>query len=60
MTSDETIKLLQKDGWTVKRQKGSHVQLRKEGNPHVITVPHPSKDLSRYVFMDIKRKAGWK
>lgn len=60
MTSDETIKLLQRDGWTVKRQNGSHVQLRKEGNPNVITVPHPRKDLSRYVLMDIKRKAGWK
>lgn len=60
MTSDEVIKLLQKDGWTVKRQSGSHVQLQKEGNPNVITVPHPRKDLSRYVLNDVMRKAGWK
>ena len=60
MSSDEAIKLLLKDGWTVIRQKGSHVQLRKEDSPFVITVPHPRKDLSKYVVADITRKAGLK
>ncbi|MDV1094985.1 type II toxin-antitoxin system HicA family toxin [Raoultella ornithinolytica] len=46
MSSAELMKLLVKDGWVLKRIKGSHHIFKKDGIPHAITVPHPEKDLA--------------
>ncbi|NIR47394.1 type II toxin-antitoxin system HicA family toxin [candidate division KSB1 bacterium] len=35
----ETVKKLQKVGWKIKRQKGSHVMLVKEGYRYTLSVP---------------------
>lgn len=43
--SAELIKLLEKNGWTLKRVKGSHHQFVHPNNPLIITVPHPRKDM---------------
>lgn len=40
------------------RQVGSHVQLRKEGHPHVISVAQHSKEVKRGTVMGILRDAG--
>ena len=58
MKSSELIKLLEEDGWVIKRIKGSHHQLRKEGVPFVITISHPTKDLSKHQINDAKKKSG--
>jgi predicted RNA binding protein YcfA (HicA-like mRNA interferase family) len=39
------VACLQRAGWVVVRQRGSHVQLRKEGNPHVITVAMHNRNM---------------
>jgi predicted RNA binding protein YcfA (HicA-like mRNA interferase family) len=39
------VKVFQKSGWEVKRQKGSHITLKKDGVEAILTVPlHPSVD----------------
>lgn len=36
----EAVKKFQRKGWTVKRQKGSHIMLTKEGYFYTISVPN--------------------
>lgn len=60
MTSAEMIKLLESLGWNVDQQKGSHVQLKKDGVPELITVPHPRKDLKKGLVQNLKKIAGIK
>lgn len=43
----QAIKALEKAGWRVHRQKGSHVSMYKEGVPHLIVIPLHAKDLPR-------------
>jgi predicted RNA binding protein YcfA (HicA-like mRNA interferase family) len=33
------IKALERDGWAVVRQRGSHVRLKKPGHRHALVVP---------------------
>ncbi|HEU5425087.1 MAG TPA: type II toxin-antitoxin system HicA family toxin [Nitrolancea sp.] len=57
----EVLDRLLQEGWRIVRQEGSHRQLRKEGNPWVITVPGKLNDnLGHGIVNDIRRKAGWK
>lgn len=58
MTAQEALRRLAREGWTVVRQTGSHVQLLKDGVR--LTVPNHRGDLSPGVERDIRRKAGWK
>jgi predicted RNA binding protein YcfA (HicA-like mRNA interferase family) len=61
MTANEIIKQLTADGWMIVRQKGSHIQLKKEGIQKLITVPnHGSRELSIGVVQSIKKIAGFK
>ena len=42
VSGEEVIKLLQKEGFTITRQKGSHVSLHKkleDGKIHLVVVP---------------------
>jgi len=57
--SAETIRRLERDGWEQVSQKGSHRTFKKEGVPHLITVPHPRKDLPRGLRKAIHKAAGW-
>jgi predicted RNA binding protein YcfA (HicA-like mRNA interferase family) len=52
------IRALERDGWVVVRQRGSHVHLRKEGNPSVVSVPYHTGDLRRGTVMGILKDAG--
>ncbi len=45
ISGTEAIKAFSRAGWQVARQKGSHVQMVKEGHEAILTVPlHPELD----------------
>ncbi len=57
----DVIKRLEDEDWKIVRQKGSHRQYRKVGNPNVVTVAgKESGDLKPGTLADIQRKADWK
>ncbi len=60
LSGDQVIKALQKAGFTISRQRGSHVQMRREEPPPARTVPVPSgkKSLPRGTLGAILRQAG--
>ncbi|MDD9910740.1 MAG: type II toxin-antitoxin system HicA family toxin [Ahrensia sp.] len=58
--SRKLIKMLEDDGWTLLRVKGSHHHFHKKGHRHIVTVPHPRKDISPGVCRAIYQAAGWK
>jgi predicted RNA binding protein YcfA (HicA-like mRNA interferase family) len=58
--SQRIIKRLTKDGWVEVSQSGSHVTFKKDGVPHLITVPHPKKDLAKGLKLAIEKAAGWR
>ena len=57
MTAQDALRRLKREGWTIVRQSGSHVQLVKDGQR--ITVPNHRGDLTPGVERDIRKKAGW-
>jgi len=58
MQSREVIARLERDGWKRVRQRGSHVQLKKDGVAAIVTVPHPRKDLKIGTLRSIERASG--
>jgi len=56
--SKDLLKLLHEDGWYVKSQKGSHVQLCHPIRCGKVTVPHPRKDVPEGTAKNILRQAG--
>jgi predicted RNA binding protein YcfA (HicA-like mRNA interferase family) len=58
MGSAEVIRALRADGWEQVRQRGSHCQFRKPGNPNLVTVPHPSRDLPPGTLRAIEKASG--
>jgi predicted RNA binding protein YcfA (HicA-like mRNA interferase family) len=60
MTSRELIKMLKKDGWYVKDQKGSHLQLEHPGKKGKVTVPVHSGDIPKGTLNAILKQAGLK
>lgn len=57
LTGSELITLLQKIGFKVVRQKGSHVRLRHEDN-RIVTVPvHANKAIGKGLLLKILRDA---
>jgi predicted RNA binding protein YcfA (HicA-like mRNA interferase family) len=57
----DVIRLLEQDGWLLARQKGSHRQYRKEGNPHVITIAgKPGNDMPEGLLRSVAEKSGIK
>ena len=44
-SSREILRMLHRDGWVEKNQRGSHIQLVHPVKPGKVTVPHPRKDL---------------
>ncbi|NCN05690.1 MAG: type II toxin-antitoxin system HicA family toxin [Spirochaetales bacterium] len=59
-SSREILKALAADGWIVKHQIGSHMQLVHPTKPGKVTVPHPRKDLAPGTIKSIVRQAGLK
>jgi predicted RNA binding protein YcfA (HicA-like mRNA interferase family) len=61
MKAKELIQILEKEGWRVVRQKGSHIQLKKDGVIELITIPdHGKQDVSIGVYNKVLKIAGLK
>jgi len=58
--SRDIIKKLKKDGWLEVAIRGSHHQFKHPTKPGRVTVPHPSKDLTKGTVNSIAKQAGWK
>lgn len=57
-TSRDILKVLAEDGWVVKHQVGSHIQLIHPTKAGKVTVPHHKKDLAPGTVRSISRQAG--
>jgi len=60
MTARELIRLLKKDGWFEKYQKGSHLQLVHPKKKGKVTVPVHSGDIPKGTLNSILRQTGLK
>ncbi|MDE7229776.1 MAG: type II toxin-antitoxin system HicA family toxin [Oscillospiraceae bacterium] len=58
MKGKDLIKLLEKDGWEVKRTRGSHNTLKKNGKS--VTVPVHNTDLGKGILDTILKQTGLK
>lgn len=56
----EIIKMLEADGWELKRVAGSHHIFYKKGQPHPITLSHPKKNPTIGQVRDAEKKSGLK
>ena len=57
-SSRELLKILAADGWVIKHQVGSHLQLVHPTKPGKVTLPHPKKDLALGAVRSISRQAA--
>ncbi|MDZ8104362.1 MAG: type II toxin-antitoxin system HicA family toxin [Nostoc sp. DedQUE12a] len=53
----EVIKIFEKLGWEVARQRGSHIILTKEGHPATLSVPNHN-EVARGTLRSLISKAG--
>lgn len=60
MTVRELLKMLKKDGWMEKAQKGSHLQLEHPTKMGKITVPIHGGDIKKGTLNAIFKQAGIK
>ncbi|MGH2987580.1 MAG: type II toxin-antitoxin system HicA family toxin [Solirubrobacterales bacterium] len=51
------VRALEQDGWSVVRQRGSHLRLKKPGRRHALVVPL-HKELKKGTLAGILRDAG--
>ena len=58
-SSSDIIKALTKDGFTLARQKGSHLVFTRAGHPFHVTVPNGRKTLAIGTVRNIYRQANW-
>jgi len=54
----EAIRALEKAGWRVHRQRGSHVSKHKEGVPELVVIPLHTGDLPKGTLGAILEDAG--
>jgi predicted RNA binding protein YcfA (HicA-like mRNA interferase family) len=59
-TAREVITKLKKEGWVVKNQKGSHLQMEHPVNKGKVTVPIHGGDIPKGTLYSILRQAGLK
>lgn len=57
LSGAEAVKVCKKAGWTVDRQRGSHVILVKDGHPATLSVPD-HKELAKGTLRSLIRAAG--
>ena len=59
LKSKQLLSVLQKAGWGIIRQKGSHVQLKHADKPHhLVTIPYHNKDLAIGTLNSIIKQMG--
>lgn len=56
VSSKEVIRVLERNGFTLKSQKGSHCKYVKENR--IVIVPHPKPHLPIGTFLSIVRQSG--
>lgn len=52
------IRILEADGWYLKRVKGSHHNFKHPTKRGLVTVPHPRKDIPIGTLKNIEKEAG--
>jgi predicted RNA binding protein YcfA (HicA-like mRNA interferase family) len=57
LSGAEAVKVFQKAGWTVDRQRGSHVILVKDDHPATLSVPD-HRELAKGTLRSLIRAAG--
>ena len=57
LSGGDAVKIFIKAGWSVDRQRGSHVILVKEGHPATLSVPD-HKELAKGTLRSLLRAAG--
>jgi len=60
MKVKEILKVLKQDGWIVKEQKGSHLQLIHSAKKGKVTLPIHSGDIPKGTLNAILKQAGLK
>lgn len=60
MNARELVRLLKKDGWYEKNQKGSHLQLVHPVKMGKVTVPIHNGDIPKKILNSILKQAGLK
>ena len=58
MKSADLIRLLEADGWTLDRVRGSQHVFKHPAKPGIVVVPHPKKDLGTGLIAAIRKQAG--
>ena len=59
VTGADVVRALQRGGWAILRQTGSHVHLRHPDRGGLVTVPaHSGRTLGRGLLSDILARAG--
>lgn len=58
MKSKQLIKIITENGWSQTSKKGSHHTFKHPNNKHIITIPHPKKDLTIGLLKSIFKIAG--
>ena len=56
----EMLKLLEADGWKIKNQEGSHIQLIHKTKKGKVTIPNHSGDIKKKTAETILKQAGLK
>ena len=54
----EVVRALERAGWEVARQKGSHLSLKKDGVAFLVTVPMHRREVPRGTLRAIVEDAG--
>lgn len=57
-SSKEVLDILRDDGWYMKAQRGSHLQLVHPLKHGKVTVPHPKRELDPKTTNSIFKQAG--
>jgi len=57
-TPNEAIKILEKFGFILERQRGSHAILHHPGNKRMIVVPVHNKTLTPFFLTNLLKQAG--
>jgi predicted RNA binding protein YcfA (HicA-like mRNA interferase family) len=57
----EVLRRLEREGWYLVEQEGSHRHFKHPGKPGKVTVAgHPSDEIAPGTWSSIQRQAGWK
>jgi predicted RNA binding protein YcfA (HicA-like mRNA interferase family) len=58
MTAREIVKVLKQDGWVIKNQRGSHLQMMHHVKKGKVTIPMHNGDIDKGTLKSILKQAG--